>query len=196
MLRFFSRSGKSESVTTEESNRELNEKFDELKLKLAGQEGLEHNFTDVTIARFLRGRKLKVDDALKALVDYANWRKANAADQVTADMCSNIIKKRFAYMHGKDKVKRPVLYNFVERFDRNDRDITEVKNFIIYTLDGVVRESPETEQLTLVYDMTNFSIAKNMDFECVHLFLGILQNMYPEVRIGRAFIDSESYCLH
>ena len=151
-----------------------------LKNRIIGS-GVDCELTEAAIRRFLIGRKYDVDEAFNSILNYALWQKATNAKELTEEDCLNIAKKNFAYLHGNDKVGRPVVYIFIERHDKDDRDIVEMRNFIIFTIESVLKRASQTEeQVALVIDMTNFSM-KNMDFECARLLVDMLQSKYPEV---------------
>jgi hypothetical protein len=160
----------------------LQARLQELKQRIATQ-SLEFKFTEKAYDRFLRGRKLIVEDAFNDMVHHVTWRRENRVDEIQPEDFPNEKKKGLAYIHGHDKVGRPVIYAFVQKHDKEDRDIEEMKKMIIYTLQKAVSLSPPNlEQQAIVFDMTGFSM-KCMDFELVKLLVDILQINFPEVSL-------------
>ena len=102
-------------------------------------------------------------------------------DAITLDSCPNETAKRFVVLGGPDKQARPVIFVFVRKHDKYNRDIAEVERFIVYHLELAIKLSnPEEEKLCIVMDLTGFSL-KNMDYEAVRLLVDILQNNYQEI---------------
>ena len=149
-------------------------------------------FTDVTYRRFLRGRKNVLDDAVAAMINYSDWRKENDVDGLTEADCPNQIRKQVTFIHGRDKMNRPVINTLAGRHDKDNRDPAELKRFIIYMIEETVRQSnPEEETLTIVFDLTSFGF-QCMDYEAVKLLITILQTNYPEV-LGQALIINSPF---
>lgn len=144
-------------------------------------------FTDMTFVRFLRGQKENVDNTIKALLATAEFRKVNRADSLTVDDCRVYHDRRVTFIDGFDKNNLPTINCLVHRHPPHDRDIEEVKNFIIYITNKAVQMSkPDVERIAIIFDLTQFSM-KIMDFECTKVFVTILQTHYPEI-LGQAYI--------
>jgi hypothetical protein len=143
--------------------------------------------TDMVFIRFLRGQKENVDNAVKALLATAEFRKETRADSLTVDDCRAYHDRRVTFIDGFDKEQLPVLNCLCHRHSPQERDIEEVKNFIIYVIDKALKMSkPDVEKLAIIFDLTQFSM-KIMDFECTKVFVTILQTHYPEI-LGQAYI--------
>jgi hypothetical protein len=161
-----------------------------LKGRILSQ-GFDYTFSETAYARFLRGRKLVVDDAFNAMVNHVNWRKETRADDLTIDNdYKSEAEKRMAYIHGEDKLGRPVIYAYVQKHDKTNRDMKEMRNLVVHTIDRAVSQSnPELEQMVIAFDMTGFSM-KCMDFELVKFLVDTLQVNYPEVN-DRLFLQKQ-----
>ncbi len=138
-------------------------------------------FMDIVYKRFLVGYKGVVDSAIRGMIRHWEWRKETNADTLTADSCSSIIAKKVAIIFGTDKANRPVVSVMVGRHDKDDRDINELRNFIIFSLESLMKlANPDDQRVTLIFDMSGFGL-RCMDYEGVQLLISILQKNYPEV---------------
>ena len=116
-------------------------------------------------------------------MNHIQWRITNNVADITAASCPNEIRKDVARLFGWDKMGRPLVTVLAGRHDKNNRDIGEIFAFIVWLLDSTIKESnPETETLSIVFDLSSFSL-RCMDFEAVKLLIDILQANYPEVRL-------------
>lgn len=138
--------------------------------------------TDVTILRFLRGSKGKEAKALTELVKHCQWRQEADADNVEAAMprFQKQLDKRLAVFGSRDREGRPSAFGFAHKHNARDRDPEEMKLFIIYTLETLVKSAdPEQEMFSAVVDMSRFTM-KCMDFEVTKIGVAILQGNYPD----------------
>ena len=150
------------------------------------------NYSEMMIKRFLRGQKLNVDNAVKCLVATGEFRKETRADVLTVKDCEGYYNRRVTFPFGYDNMGQPLIYCITGRHDRLDRDINEVKNFIIFIIDQTLKlAKPDEEKLTIVFDLSTFSM-NCMDFEATKLFISVLQTHYPEI-LGRALIINAPY---
>jgi CRAL/TRIO domain len=151
--------------------------FLEIK-SLCANDQVKYNLSDVTLLRFLRGRKHDVEAAGKAIVRHCKWR----TDESVATITEEEIKKELSIgklqVHGTDKLGRPVFYIFAQRHNKDDRDIVEMKKYIIYSLEkALCRTLPTEEKIIIVFDLTNFSL-RCMDYEVLKMLIDILGNHY------------------
>jgi hypothetical protein len=162
------------------NDKDYEDRLKELKIKVR-EANLGYNFTEKSYERFLKGRKMDVNIAYNSMVDHVKWRKESKTDQITKESVQDIIDKEFCYVHKKDKAGRPVLYTFLQKHDKDNRDIDKLKNYMIYVMDDAIKQSSKEEKITIVYDMTGFTL-KNLDFVFTKMFIDMLQKNYPEVR--------------
>ena len=81
----------------------------------------------------------------------------------------------------------PFIFILLFRHNKDDRDIAELENYIIYLLEEAVKKSVPTEQrINVIFDLTGFSF-QCMDYEAVKLLVSILQTQYPEI-LGIAYV--------
>lgn len=141
---------------------------------------LPYTFSDVTLLRFLRGRKLDVDVTLKSIVRHSKWRTDEAVATITPEDIRKEQDIGKLQVYGRDKNGRPVLYIFAKRHNKNDRDVAEMKKYIIYTLETALKNTnPEDERFTIIFDLSGFSL-RCMDYEVLKLLIDILGYNYPE----------------
>lgn len=145
------------------------------------------NITDTAILRFLRGRKYVEDKAFRAILRHIQWREENLVSSIRPDDIMEEINKKKVIVRGSDKLQRACVYVLVRNHRSDDRNIDTMKKFIIHSLEEAIKNSnPNHEQLILVFDMHQFSLAC-MDYEVVKVLIEILQFNYPET-LGMALI--------
>ena len=113
-------------------------------------------------------------------------------ETITESDCATIIAKRVCISTGRDKLGRPLLTCICGRHDKHNRDILEIKKFIIHFMEQSVRQSnPDDEMFSIIFDLSAFSL-RCMDFESVKLLIDILQQNYPEV-LGQALVVNSPF---
>lgn len=139
------------------------------------------SLSEMTFLRFLRGRKHSLDDAEKSLRAHLAWRVDNDVENSDSFKCEKEITSKKSFIFGKDKKQHPIVYVFARRHDKNDRDIEEIKRFIIQSINKALKETvPTEEQIIIVFDLTNFGLSC-MDYEAVKVLISILAYNYPDI---------------
>ena len=147
----------------------------EINKKRLADTNCTHKFSDVTILRFIRGHKGDEEKAFHFMEKHVEWRKSENVDNIPMDSISNMVAAKKGLMHGFDKKGRPIVNVIARRHDGYNRDMDEVKRFIIYLLESTMkRTNPAQEQLTIVFDLHQFGM-QCMDYDSVKLLVGILQ---------------------
>ena len=155
-----------------------------------GGETEEYLFTDMQILRFVRGRKRILDAAVEALIKHALWRKERKVEDITAEMVNEEITKNKVVTRGVAKDGRPTCWVLVRRHAKADRDLEIMYNFIIYSIEAIMRRVlPNDERFCLVFDLRAFGLSC-MDYEVVKMLVGILQANYPETLDRAIIVDS------
>ena len=124
-----------------------------------------HPFTDVTILRFLRGRKHVMDKALNGLMKHVEWREENHVDTIAIDTSSftKEITQRKCFGSGFDKLGRPILYIIARNHDKNQRNLDELRSFIIHTIETTMRRAkPDDEKIIIVFDLSKFTLGNHL----------------------------------
>lgn len=140
---------------------------------------------DVVLLRFLFARKLVLVDAFKMLVGCLVWRgfefKTTALMRIgEAGINQALLESGEVYFRGTDLLGRLLVYINVAKHDKSIQTLEEGKKFIIYTMEtGRQLISPGTENFTIVFNMTDFSMA-NVDLASISFTLKSLVSFYPE----------------
>lgn len=153
-----------------------------LKVQLAA-ENVTYPFTDVTVLRFLRGRKHFMDKALNGMIKHLEWRKEMHVDDLLKDTSSfsHELSQRKFFHGGYDKKGRPIVCVIARKHDKNKRKLDELGSYIIYTVESAMKQSrPVDEKIMLLFDLSKFTLAC-MDYDAVKLIVDVLQYNYPEV---------------
>lgn len=163
------------------------------KLEEEKPDGLDkHQFTDTSILRFYRGRKLDEEKAYRALVRHLEWRKENQVDDInnqTALFERELNAGKFN-INAIDKEGRPTIFIYARKHDKNDRDIEQMKLVIIHTLENVLKKAkPEEERINICFDLTGFTYTC-MDYDVVKLLVNILQFNYPDTLAFALVVNS------
>ena len=169
--------------STLDGTKELEVEEDVLELKrqyLISKSTSFEEFTITTYKRFLIGRKRNTKIALRDLLQFAKWREDHHARTLTLNDCGEYGKRRVSFLHGRDKLNRPVVVTLSRRQPGFDRDITEVAKYIIHVFDQALAASiPGDEKILSLLDLSGFSL-RNMDFETTRIYFNCLQLYYPE----------------
>lgn len=126
--------------------------------------GCTHPFTDVTVLRFLRGRKHVMDKALNGLIKHVEWREEFHVDTIVTDTSSftKELSQRKCIVSGVDRLGRPILYIVARNHDKNQRNLEELRTFIIHIIENAMRHTkPDDEKIMIVFDLSKFSLGKH-----------------------------------
>ena len=155
--------------------------IESLKLKLK-EDNIDHSLTDLTLLRFYRGRKKNFDKAINGIIKHLEWRKENEVDHpgISPESIQKEVSANKIITSGKDKKGSSLVTVIAKNHDKDNRDINEIKRFIIYNIETAVKTTnPDTEQLVIVFDLEQFGYYC-MDYEVVKMLINILEFNYPE----------------
>jgi len=144
---------------------------------------------DSFLLRFLRASQWDIQQAVPLYIESHKWRKefqGIGAENITADMVRNQIRQGKTFVHGFDKVGRPVVYVRARLHDKNDpRD--EMERFTVYIFEKVRRLlNPAVDSGLVVFDMTGFGL-KNMDHQFTKFMIDVFTCKYPD-SLGMALV--------
>jgi len=125
-------------------------------------------------------------DILKWRLDY----KPELIDFNHDKGIQNEYSKQYVYIHQYDKDNHPVIYYNVSNYDKNNRNLNDVKRLTIYILDKALRLSHDDKFIVIV-DLKNFSIAKTMDFDMINMVLHMIQSstmLHKAIAINSPYI--------
>jgi hypothetical protein len=95
-------------------------------------------------------------------------------------------------VEGQDKAGRPVVYIFAQRHDKDNRDISEMKKYIILNLEKALKQTRQDEEkMIIVFDLSGFGL-RCMDYEVLKLLIDILGYNYPET-LSTAFVVNSPF---
>jgi hypothetical protein len=139
-------------------------------------------------ARYLRARKLDVDDAAKALLATAAWRVSYGVDTLnSADLQEPIQRQNFRLSPGVDRAGRPIVMT-IKKAEEGDEDYELSVRNIVYTLEKAVASMPrEHEKWIWVMDLSAYSQANRTPLSVTRQTMDIFSSHYPE-RLHRCFI--------
>jgi hypothetical protein len=142
-------------------------------------ESIQHTFSDTTILRFFRGRNRDENKAFKGLIKHLEWRKENKVDTLSPESLPNEFPKRKFLTDGRDKEGRPIASIIARYHNKDARDASEIKSYILYSLESVMKQTkPDEEKVVILFDLSEFSLAC-MDFEVVQFLITTMQYNYP-----------------
>ncbi|KAG0222137.1 CRAL-TRIO domain-containing protein [Mortierella sp. GBAus27b] len=145
---------------------------------------------DSLMLRFLRARKWNVTNGTNMIVKAFKWRtednieEVKAKNEVELDAKYRGFKLQMelgkSYVHGTDKLGRPVVYINVRLHKPADQDAKALEKFTVYVMEtGRLMIQPPVETACLVFDMTGFGLA-NMDYGFVKFLVQCFEAYYPE----------------
>mmetsp|Transcript_8589 Transcript_8589/g.8715 ORF Transcript_8589/g.8715 Transcript_8589/m.8715 type:complete len:265 (+) Transcript_8589:114-908(+) len=141
---------------------------------------LATTISETKYLRFLRGRNNDPEEAFQSLVKHLEWRHRHNAGNITDESCGVQLSNGTVYNQGYCRLGRPTLTVFADRHDSTNRNVDEIYNLIVHTVEKLISKSkPYEEKFTLIFEMSKFTL-KNMDFEVVKTLTAILQLQYPE----------------
>jgi predicted RNA binding protein with dsRBD fold (UPF0201 family) len=155
---------------------------------------LKHDHPDALVLRFLRARKWDVEKALVMLVSTMNWRSKemhvdddiilegeggavaieNGTDEkskVAHDFMAQIRMGK-SFLHGVDKSGRPICVVRV-RLHKQGQELEEsLERYTVYIIETArMMLQNGVDTATIVFDMTNFSMANMVSFSYNDLML-------------------------
>ncbi|KAF9102971.1 hypothetical protein BGX27_010796 [Mortierella sp. AM989] len=145
---------------------------------------------DALVLRFLRARKWHVANGLTMLLNAYKWRKEQNVEDVKLlsedelDVKYPQLKRQLEmgkfFIHGKDKLGRPIVYLNVHLHKPAAQDAKTLECMTIYLMETgrLLLEAP-VECVTLVFDLSQFGVG-NMDMGLVQFLVKCFEAYYPE----------------
>lgn len=153
-------------------------------------EGLNYTFSRTAALRFLRGRKGDLEKGYAAMVRHAKWRIESEVDNIDVEFIRKEVEKRKLVVAGHDKKGRPLVTIYARRHNKDDRDLEQVRQYMIYSLERALQTSnPEEQKMTILFDLTGFGMYC-MDYDAVKVLIDIMQYNYPETLSVAMIINS------
>ncbi|KAK7701256.1 phosphatidylinositol transfer protein csr1 [Botryosphaeria dothidea] len=164
---------------------------------------VKHDDPDALLLRFLRARKWDVQAALIMLISALRWRatemhvdddvvrvgeggafeKSKSSDAAAKKEGEDfMVQLRLgkSFVHGLDKEGRPMCYVRVRLHKPGEQSEQSLERFTVYLIETArMMLSPPVDTATLVFDMSNFTLA-NMDYTPVKFIIKCFEANYPE----------------
>ncbi|KAG0308259.1 hypothetical protein BGZ98_008519 [Dissophora globulifera] len=145
---------------------------------------------DSLLLRFLRARKWNVTNGMTMLLKAFKWRLEDDVEEVKSKSEDDLDAKYRgfkmqmelgkSYLHGTDKLGRPIVYINVRLHKPADQDAKALEKFTVYVMEtGRLMIQPPVETACLIFDMTGFSLS-NMDYNFVKFLVQCFEAYYPE----------------
>jgi len=133
------------------------------------------------LRRFLIARELHVDQTLEMLRHRVRWTEANLPISFTPELVSELRKGK-SYSNGFDAEGRPLLVVRAKYFDPRNRDMDTAIMALMHSAEEAIRSLPAGQtQISVLYDRSGFSFAKNADFGLLINAIKLLSAIHPEV---------------
>ncbi|KAI9932736.1 hypothetical protein MW887_008986 [Aspergillus wentii] len=164
---------------------------------------VKHDHPDSLLLRFLRARKWDIKKALIMMISTMRWRKVDAkvdedimmngehlalkqsqssdpAEKKAGEEFLNQMRMGKSFLHGVDKAGRPICNVRVRAHKASDQSVEVMERYTVYIIESArMLLAPPIETATIVFDMTNFSLA-NMDYTPVKFMIKCFEANYPE----------------
>ncbi|KAJ5679770.1 CRAL-TRIO domain-containing protein [Penicillium macrosclerotiorum] len=158
---------------------------------------------DSLLLRFLRARKWDVKKALIMLISTMRWRlqevhvdddimangeaqalrlskSSDSAEKKKGEEFLHQMRMGKSFLHGVDRFGRPICVVRVRLHRASEQEVDTLERFTVYTIETArLLLAPPIETATIVFDMTNFTLA-NMDYTPVKFMIKCFEANYPE----------------
>ncbi|KAK5958130.1 phosphatidylinositol transfer protein csr1 [Knufia fluminis] len=158
---------------------------------------------DALLLRFLRARKWDIQKALAMMISTMHWRRNEMhvdddimrrgeggalEDEQSGDASTKKEGRDFlaqlrmgkSFMHGVDKEGRPICLVRVRLHKGGEQTEKSLERYTVYLIESCrLALEPPVETATIVFDMTNFTMA-NMDYTPVKFMIKVFEANYPE----------------
>ncbi|XP_077227357.1 uncharacterized protein LOC143860552 [Tasmannia lanceolata] len=148
---------------------------------------------DLMLRRFLRARDLDIGKASSLFLKFLKWRRAAVPNGFIseADIHNQLAEEKL-FVQGFDKKGRRIGVFFGAKHNYYNRDIDELKRYIVYLLDKLCASMPNgQEKFVTIADLEGWGYS-NCDVRACIAALDIMQNYYPE-RLGKLFMIHVPY---
>lgn len=164
---------------------------------------VKHDHPDGLLLRFLRARKWDVNAALVMAISALHWRQEDSkvdsdimfrgeegmlnlskssdySEQKEGSDFMAQIRMGKSFLHGSDKQGRPLCFVRARLHRQGEQSESSLERYTIYTIETArMFLKPPVDTATIVFDMTDFSIA-NMDYTPVKFMIKCFEANYPE----------------
>ncbi|EGF99728.1 uncharacterized protein MELLADRAFT_50630 [Melampsora larici-populina 98AG31] len=157
------------------------------------------NFTtvddpDYTCIKFVRARKLNIDEAITMLIECLKWRIEFNVESVIfkgdigfmsekgedGDAFTKQISCGKTFVQGFSKMGGPVAYVFAKHYKAGEQSPKAMEDFVVYAMESIrmFTINPKSK-ITVVIDLAGFGLV-NMDWKATMFLNKCLEAYYPE----------------
>ncbi|KAH9816407.1 CRAL-TRIO domain-containing protein [Melampsora americana] len=149
---------------------------------------------DYTVIRFIRARKLNVENAIKMFIECLKWRIESDIDEMMAKGAHGIInqegydgaafllqiKSGKTFLQGFSKIGGPVSYLFPRLHKTAEQSMEVMTDFTNYAMENIRMFTTNLRaKKIVVIDLKGFGLS-NMDWKATLYFNKCLEAYYPE----------------
>lgn len=140
-----------------------------------------------SLRRFLVARKLKLEPTVAMIQQHTAWCESTLPVALEGAVLVEACKGK-AEVHGTDCAGRPLVIIHSGKFDPKTRDLQASIHACFYLFENALKSLPPGQtQFAVLYDRSNFSFAKNWDFDVLKAVFTQLSANYPEC-LGAAYV--------
>ncbi|XP_011623394.1 random slug protein 5 isoform X2 [Amborella trichopoda] len=167
-----------DSETSDKRDEMEKNKVGLLRALVEAQDPTAKDVDNLMLRRFLRARDLDVKKASMMFLKYLKWRRAMTPNGYISEAdIQNELAQEKLYMQGRDKKGCPIGVIFPSKHKCCQRDLDELKKFVVYSLDKLCASIPEgQEKFVIIEDLKGWGYA-NFDIRAYVAALNIMQGM-------------------
>ncbi|KAJ2229291.1 hypothetical protein H4R99_004316 [Coemansia sp. RSA 1722] len=148
----------------------------------------DHWLTPQKILLYVRANKGDQEKAIKRLRATLEWHCQYRPHAITPEMMRLEGATGKQYVNGHDRGGRPIIYMFPH--NQNTKDAKGHLHWVVYTMEQAIRAMPPgVTKLTIVIDVSRYSMSQSVPLSTAREFLHILEAHYPE-RLHKALVLS------
>jgi hypothetical protein len=150
---------------------------------------------DQELARFLRSRVWKYDEARDGVVDWLKWRREYRPMHIQPRDCDEAISRSGAFFfHGYDHLEQPLCYLNVSLIDPSEGEIERRQRYIILQMElakRMIKLDGSAGRCAAVFDLSGAGL-RNLDRQLLVFLLTAVKRYYPDA-FGRVYLVNMPY---
>ena len=150
---------------------------------------------DQELARFLRSRVWKYDEARNGVVDWLKWRREYRPMHIQPRDCDEAISRSGAFFfHGYDHLDQPLCYLNVSLIDPSEGEIERRQRYIILQMElakRMIKLDGSAGRCAAVFDLSGAGL-RNLDRPLLVFLLTAVKRYYPD-SFGRVYLVNMPY---
>jgi hypothetical protein len=150
---------------------------------------------DQELARFLRSRVWKYEEARDGVVGWLVWRREYRPTHIRPSDCDEAISRSGAFFfHGYDVLGQPLCYLNVSLIDPSEGDIERRQRYIIFQMERakrMIKLDGSAGRCAAVFDLSGAGLG-NLDRPLLMFLLTAVKRYYPD-SFGRVYLVNMPY---